>query len=144
MLIRSLTPDDILPASDIAHSFWGDDAARRARRQMGDTFVDASCSPVFYIAEIDGVVVGFAGFRRSFLMRGSWEVAWVAVDKHHHGKDIGHELMEVGLNDIGRRHGALILLMTEIPGFFEQFGFKQIASFNDWILMAMQLQQVKM
>jgi len=95
--------------------------------------------PHYYVAVEDDRVVGFSGFRRSWIIRGAWEVVWIAVAPSHGHRGIGHELLERGLSIIGRNHGSLIILMTEKPGFFEEFGFRSISDFNGWRLMTLQL-----
>ena len=143
-MIRELTRGDIPDAAALVREHWDDGAARRASHQMAAAFGGTYSDPRFYVAIVDSQVTGMAGFRRSWLVPGAWEIVWVAVAKAHQSSGIGRALVGHGMNQIGREHGSLILTMTEHPRFFEKFGFKNCASFGSWHLLTMQLTAFRM
>lgn len=138
MLIRPYTPwclecaDDKMACMAIAEQCWDRQAAERLGKQIGDGY--------YYVAEIDERIVGFSGVRASHIMRGAWEVPWIAVAPGHQGSGVGSAVLEAALNLAGKKLASLISLITQKPRFFEKFGFRTVQFYNDgWQLMTVQL-----
>lgn len=141
--IRNLNYDDILECREIVASHWGDKVANNAAIELNEMFGAARWPPLYHVATIDDKVVAFSGFRSSWIMSGVYELIWINVAKEHGGKGIGKALTQHRLDYLEKIGASLVLLMTQKPDFFIQFGFNSIAIFDGWCLMTKQLNPVK-
>jgi N-acetylglutamate synthase-like GNAT family acetyltransferase len=142
-MIRPLAIADVPAAVSLIREEWDPRSARDATRQFNSMFGEAPDPPHYLVADEDGAIVGVAGFRRAWIMQGTYEFCWIAIDKAHRGRGIGHELTERRIEEIDQRGGALVLVMTGKVAFFEQFGFRALADFDGQQLMALRLARVK-
>ena len=115
-------------------------------------FSNSRWPPHYYVAEIDGQVVGCGGYRSAWLMSNTYELIWVNVKKEFQGQGIGKALTKKRINRIKELGGTLILLMTQTKQqFFEQFGFSRsemywnsdVSKIMPWRLMSLQLGPVE-
>jgi|ERR1035437_810281 GNAT superfamily N-acetyltransferase len=138
-LIRIRKPDygEMLDCCRLARINWGEEAADRCREQFIEYFKGGKYNPIFVVACNDrGTVIGFAAYRRSMLMKGAFELIWLAVDEKYQGCDIGRQLTEWRLFEIEASEGQMILLMTQKPDYFSKFGFFKLHhTGNEWYLM---------
>jgi predicted N-acetyltransferase YhbS len=122
---------------DLVHQNWDRAAAERCHDQFVQYFIGGQYAPVFVVACNDkNEVIGFAAYRRSMLMKGAFELIWLAVDEKYQGCDIGRQLTEWRLAAIDDEDGQMILLMTQKPDYFSKFGFFKLHhTGNEWYLM---------
>lgn len=143
--IRDMKYGDIAKCEAIVRAEWGDTAADRAQRQMLRMFttVHRPDAPHFYVADLNGEVIGFSAFEPTSLMKDTYDLIWIALNPSAQGIGLGTGLLEVRLDEIKRRGGKLVCLMTEKPGFFRKFGFRTIEKFDGWHLMILKLGKVE-
>lgn len=133
MKIRELQFHDIPECCDIVEEHWGKDAGKRASQQLGSARYYHEAK--FYVVLDDEKVVGFAGYRPSWVIKNAYEFVWVAVARSHQGRGIGHWLTSRRLSDVRELGASLVTLMTRSPLFFEQFGFETVDTHDGWCLM---------
>lgn len=143
--IREMKHNDIGACREIVRAEWGDTAADRAQRQMIRQFttVHRPDAPQFYVADLDGEVIGFSAFEPTSLMKDTYDFIWIALKPFAQGLMLGTGLTEVRLREVEERGGKLVCLMTEKPGFFKKFGFQTVEVFDGWNLMTKKLGKVE-
>jgi GNAT superfamily N-acetyltransferase len=144
MKVRDLAPNEIGICAQMVRHYWGTDAAERAIAQMVEMFPPLGFShvrdrPHFLVAADDDGVHGFAGFRRSWVMDGAYELIWIAVQPGKENSGLGTWLTERRLVEIEERGGKFVTLMTQQVEFFEGFGFHAIDTLNGYKLMIKRL-----
>jgi GNAT superfamily N-acetyltransferase len=142
LIIRDLHRDDILACQMIVAEHWGWPVATHAGLEMGEMFCHSLWPPYYYVVEDDRGIVGFAGFKASWVMSNTYELIWVNVATRALGNGVGRMLTQKRLDEIKRRGGALVTLMTQKPLFFAKFGFRSLANFDGWELMVRQIAPV--
>ncbi len=156
MIIRDAKYSDSLAIKEITAEHWEDYDVMRAVAQFEEMFspyfANKESRPHYYVAETaKGEVVGYAGFRQSWLFNNTYELVWINVSKEYEGQGIGKLLTETRIEHIKRLGGTIILLMTRKQKFFEQFGFRRKDAFweeddaevcNPWVLMAKQVGKI--
>ena len=135
--IRKAQYAEMRACCDLAHHNWDRATADRCREQFVDYFIGGQYAPIFLVALNDrDDVIGFAAYRRSMLMKGAFELIWLAVDEKYQGREIGKQLTEWRLFEIEAHDGQMILLMTQKPDYFSKFGFFKLHhTGNEWYLM---------
>jgi N-acetylglutamate synthase-like GNAT family acetyltransferase len=142
--IRRLRNDDISACQEIVRTNWNDEIALRFREEVDHVLTNMAWPPIYFVAEEDGVIVGFAGMMESWLMEGVWDFIWINVHIDHHGKGIGKALTKHRINEVIFRGGAAIHLMTRQPEYFEQFDFAISHSYvGGWYLMIRQFRELR-
>lgn len=121
----------------LVRSNWGEEAADRCREHFIEYFKGGKYNPAFVVACNDrGTVIGFAAYHRSMLMKGAFDLIWLAIDEKYQGCDIGRQLTEYRIMEISGHNGQMILLVTQKPSYFSRFGFFKLHhTGNDWYLM---------
>lgn len=145
MIIRDLKYKDLPACAMLVENEWGCETAERAHLQMIEMFrmTEAQLPPQFYVCEsIEGDIIGFAGFKATMLMHNEYDLIWIAISPKAQGLGIGKALTKTRLDEIKRRGGTLVALMTEKPNYFLQFGFTVSRVFDGWHLMHLQLGKV--
>lgn len=146
MIIRDLKYKDLPTCAMLVEKEWGCEAAERAHQQMLEMFrlTEAQKPPHFYVAEdsMTGEIIGFAGFEYTMLMKDNYNLIWIAISPKAQGLGLGKALTAQRLNEIKRRGGTLVALMTQKPNYFLQFGFEVTRVFDGWHLMHLQLGKV--
>lgn len=145
MYIRPLGKDgDIDFCGDLVMQNWGPVAADRCQAQIVESFNDTPYSSVFCIADIGdplsrdyaSMPVGFAAYQPSMKMKGSFDFIWIAVHPMYKGFGVGKQLTEWRLDEIKKRGGQFVELVTQKPEFFSKFGFFKLHHLgNEWYLM---------
>ena len=107
----------------IVAEHWGWPVATHAGLEMGEMFCHSLWPPYYYVVEDDRGIVGFAGFKASWVMSNTYELIWVNVATRALG------------NGVGR-------MLTQKPLFFAKFGFRSLANFDGWELMVRQIAPV--
>lgn len=131
---------DVEACRKIVIANWDMHVANRFMREVSNVFAqDIDPAPIYYVAEVDGTIAGFAGMAESWRMKGFWDFTWINVRKDYRNQGIGRKLVEYRVNEIRRSNGSVIQLITKEPTFFEQFGFSGIRDYGKWQLMEMVL-----
>ena len=110
---------DIPAALAIASDGWGRLCAQAAQPDFNDMFAQAAWRPFFYVAEVDGHVVGMAAYSSSWLNYGAYTLSWVGVLETHQGHGIGKALVARCLMDLNAVADQ-VLLVTDIPEFYSK------------------------
>lgn len=152
MYVRQPTlGSDIDFCCEMAMSNWGLAAADRCHLQMIESMKKGPYSPVFGIADIGDPLsrdftpmpVGFAAYAPSMLMKGAFDLIWLAVHPTYQKLGVGKHLINWRLDEIGKRDGQLVTLCTQKPDYFSRFGFFKLHHVgNDWYLMLKLLKRV--
>lgn len=79
----------------------------------------------FFVAEERGKIIGILGLKD----HGEFvEVLSVGVLEEYQGTGLGKRLVDEALKSIKKR---IVYLLTVIPGFYEQFGFRKIEQYPE-------------
>lgn len=146
-MIRELDPTkDILPCRDIVAANWGETVAQHFNKEVNHLILcNMAWPPIYYVAEIDDRIVGFAGMMPSWLMNGIWDLIWINIHPDFQGRGIGQLLTSHRIDQIRERDGTAIHLMTKQYSFFRKFGFKVTHVYDgQWALMLKQLHTVEL
>lgn len=145
-MIREMRLCDIPACRDIIKDNWNEDIAARAVIEMRHAFDNSmEWPPIYYVYEIDGEAVAFAGMIPSWIMTGVYDFIWINVCKDHQGNGIGHALTQHRIREVDKRDGSAIHLMTQKYRFFASHGFHIAASYGTkepWLLMVKQMGKV--
>lgn len=141
MRLRDLKFEDIPICQSIVAAHWGAEIAASAVLEMEEMFTSNSrWPPHYYVVENNFEIIGFGGFKSAWLMSNTYELIWVNVAPGAQGMGVGRMLTLARLDEIRRRGGTLVLLMSRRPAFFEQFEFETVCNFDDGMcLMVNQL-----
>lgn len=144
--LRELEIEDVFQCQDIVQSHWGDKVSVQAVAEMLEMFSKSRWPPHYYVAvdNEDGKILGFAGFKDAWLMTNAFELIWINVRKGLEGLGIGQALTKRRIQEIERRNGSFILLMTQKTKFFEKFGFKTLVNMDGWELMLKQISPISL
>lgn len=123
MKIRPMTQEDLPAVLAVVVSGWGKAHAQAAQPDFSEMFGAAAWKPFFNVAEVDGRVVGMAGYGVSWLNYGVYDLFWIGVHTSQRGKGIGKMLVEACLFEM-KTLADQVILATDIPEFYEKnFGF---------------------
>lgn len=122
-MIRPMQQSDIPACLAVAAEGWDKRTAQMAQPDFSDAFSNAAWKPVFYVAEVEGEVVGTSCHVVSWLCCGVYNLAWVAVKNSFRGRGIGKALVERCLTDL-RPVADVVMLATNVPDFYRPFGFR--------------------
>jgi ribosomal protein S18 acetylase RimI-like enzyme len=76
----------------------------------------------------DDAIRGFVYYAPTAMTDRTWEIWWIAVDAHYHGKGLGKQLLQWAERDAQAQHARLMLLETSSTGAYastRQFYLKQ-------------------
>ena len=95
---------------------------------LREAFTNATWRPRYWLAEVDGELVGFGGWNWTWI---NYDVAcfsWAGVLEAHQGKGIGRGLVEVRIADIKQTNSgiSLVLVNTWNPAMYRRYGFETI------------------
>lgn len=116
---------DISTMTRIVGDEYGSNDVQEAGHDFHGMFLAYGARPYYLIAEEEGIVIGFGGFREAEMDPDTAEMFWVTVDKQHRGHGVGTELVKKLIEEIKKKY-ILVLLSTDKPEFYERLGFKQI------------------
>jgi ribosomal protein S18 acetylase RimI-like enzyme len=93
----------------------------------------------FFVAELDGVVAGYACFGATPCTAGTWDLYWIAVDPTLHGAGIGWTLMSAVEHAIRQESGRMIVIETaskpaydRTRAFYLKYGCTEVARVPDF------------
>jgi GNAT superfamily N-acetyltransferase len=143
--VRSPNYPEMHACSDLVFANWGREAADRCQEQFIEYFKGGKYDPIFVVAvDDDNTITGFAAYHRSMLMKGAFDLIWLAVDEKHRGTQVGKALTDWRLINIEEEGGQMILLTTQRPRYFSKFGFFKLHHLgNEWYLMLKLLKDVE-
>lgn len=142
MLIREMKFDELRECQALVRENWGDEPAERCWRQglqmfrngVGDIF-----APHYLVAIDDSAtpgIAGFAAYEPTMLMKGAFNLIWIAIAKDRQGLGLGRVLTETRIELIKARGGTMVQLVTQKPDYFKKFGFFKLTELdNGWWLM---------
>jgi len=144
--IRDMEANDIIDCIKIVEENWDKEIGIQAYREMWEMFISNSIWPPHYYVATDqnGKILGFAGFKSTWLMSNTFELIWVNISKDAQRQSIGTFLTNVRLEEIKKRGGNLVLLMSQKPTFFERFGFKSVQNLDGWHLMTYKMAPIQL
>jgi len=137
--IRDLREDDAEKCASIVRANWGDALYYNALLEIAEMFGSSRWRPHYFVAEIDGKIVGYAGFKTAWILWNVKELVWVNVLPEYQGFGVGSALTEHRLKKLREDETALALLMTKRRSFFKKFGFVEAADLDGWALMFLKL-----
>ena len=146
-MIRELDPTkDILPCCRIVATNWGEAISQHFKKEVDHLILsNMTWPPVYYVAEIDNKIVGFAGMIESWVMHGIWDFIWINISPEYQRTGIGSLLTEHRLNKVEERGGKAVHLVTQKYSFFRKFGFKTAHVYQGrWALMIKELRELKL
>jgi hypothetical protein len=135
--IRKPHYSEVKHCCDLVMQNWGEDAAARCYEQFVESEKGGPYAPVFVVAVNDrDEVIGFSAYARSMLMKGAFDLIWIAIADNWQGCDVGTKLTDWRLIRIEEDEGQMILLVTQKPAFFSKFNFFKLHHLgNEWYLM---------
>jgi ribosomal protein S18 acetylase RimI-like enzyme len=147
MNIRLMRYSEALYCSSLVGENWGAEAQLRARDQMAEYFNGGHYAPVFVVADATVTdikeIAGFGAYQPSMKMKGSYDLIWLTVNEKYRGGGAGTALTEWRIEDIKKRGGQMIELVTQKPDYFSKFGFFKLHHLgNEWYLMLKLLKEV--
>ncbi len=108
--------------------------SRMMRHEMKE---DLSCKRAdYFVAEIEGRIVGACGMYES---PSTWyisELTWVMVDPKVQRLGVGSALIQRVIKESKRRHSDLLILSAKIPAYYRRFGFRKLQPFRmkNWLM----------
>lgn len=132
--IRKALQSDVPAMVALVAEVWPDceQAALSFPIELADMFSNAVHRPTFFVAELDGVLVGCAGWNWAWHNYDMYEFFWASVRGLFRGRGIGSALLQERLRDIAAhaRPGMAqyVTLSTHLESHYSKFGFKTIAS----------------
>lgn len=137
--VRPIKVKDVDACYKIVRANFTSEVAGRFLDEIGQLWTDMSFPPIYYVAEMDNAVVGFAGMIESWLLYRVWDFVWINVNKDYQKAGVGKALMEHRINEVIRCDGRTIHLMSRHPAYFEKFGFTVSKDYGAWKFMHRQL-----
>ena len=143
--IRFLRESDIEVAATIVSKNYSLEYGACAGRELADMFGSASIRPIYFVAELRGNVVGFAGFIQAWMDYNIYELFWVNVDPAVQGRGIGGLLIGTIIREVKTYENARMILLTargdsHLPEYYQRFGFITLCEFgSDYSLMCLSI-----
>jgi L-amino acid N-acyltransferase YncA len=131
MKLRLLKPNDIVKASKIVGQNYSKKHETLARGEMEAMFKNHGIKPKYIVAEEKEEILGFAGYKQSWMDYDIYNIFWVNVVKSHQNKGIGTALIQKTIDIIKKKKAKMILLTTDNPKFYsKRFKFKTLSKFK--------------
>lgn len=144
MKIRKATKKDIPRMFEILKGNSPRYPEKVALLELNEMFSEALFRPTYLIVEDKGEVVAFGGFVSSWVDNAIVNMFWINVDSEVQGKGVGAELIEGLIREIEKIRKPkvkMVLISTDIPGFYEKFRFEEMGDKydGDYVLMGRRL-----
>ncbi len=141
MKMRAIKPSDIKAAAKIIELNYASQYRWLDRENITAMFNNYIGKPKYLVAEEKSNMVGFAGYIETWMDYSVYNIFWVNVDPAHQGQGIGRALVTAVIKIIKKKKASLVLLTTNQPRFYRQFGFKTVMKFGKkgYLLMVLKL-----
>jgi GNAT superfamily N-acetyltransferase len=105
----------------------------KALREIADHFsTDYSTPPVHLVAEVDGHIVGTAGYQPSWMAWDLYELSWVMVDPSVQRRGIGRLLIDAIRQRVKENANIhAIIFTTGVPDFYVKLGCEVVRRLAD-------------
>ncbi|MES2023113.1 MAG: GNAT family N-acetyltransferase [Patescibacteria group bacterium] len=136
MIIRLLKKKDIKSASVIARLNYSKKEEKLAKIELKEMFTKGPFRPVFYVAEEQGKIFGFAGYAQAWMEYSVYQIFWVNVAPNEKGKGVGKALISKVITEIKKKKNADLILISADENaknheyYKKHFGFKTLDLFN--------------
>ena len=128
MHIRRAVIDDLPALTAIVRKNYDQQTAEHFVPEFEFSLTPNAYRPWFYVAEVDGVILGCAGHGANGTNWGSYALFWVNVHPDSQRQGIGETLVRACLRDI-RYIGDTVLITTTVPSwYYKHFGFRLLQS----------------
>ncbi len=149
MKIRLLKKKDVRAATEIITKNYSKEYGRRSLFELKEMFGRGPIKPVYFAAEENKKIVGFAGFMQSWVDYNIYLIFWVNVLPKKQNQGIGKKLISRVLSEIKKKKNADLILLTadatkNLPNYYRKnFKFKFLESFNNkgYCLMSLSLEK---
>ena len=124
-------------AAEIVARNYSKEYGRRPFFELKEMFGRGPIKPVYFAAEENKKVVGFAGFMQSWMDYNIYQIFWVNVLPEKQNQGIGKKLIFRVLNEIKKKKNADLILLTadakeNLPEYYKKnFKFKTLEPFNN-------------
>ncbi len=123
--LRILTENDILPCSEIVGLNYSQEYRGTSEKELRSMFSTAAVRPVYWVAEKEAGIAGFAGYTQSWMDYGVYQIFWVNVHPQFQGQGIGKTLVKKLIEEI-----KLTATRPNAVYYSQHFGFKKILKIN--------------
>ena len=130
MKIRLLKKSEIKDATRIVGINYSKEYQRSSTLEIKDMFGKSTIRPIYYVAENNGKIVGFAGFIQSWMDYSIYEIFWVNVHPDEQGKGIGKALVSKIITEIKKKKNAKLILLTADKNVNNDFYYKMNFEFK--------------
>ncbi len=137
MQIRDLQPDDIPNCVELfklvaSGEDWNDMIDDFAEQELWPMFREGQyVKPHYFVCEVDGKLVGIAGYSKSGFDNEIYDLFWAIVHPEYQNQGIGGKLTETRINRIRELGGTVILSTTRKDWHLKRFGFEIIQPIKD-------------
>lgn len=129
--LRLFEQRDIPVTKEIVVLNWGDEIGNKWPFEARDMFSDAYYRPTYYVAEQNGMIVGFCGWNFSWKAYDIYDLSWINVAPKNQGQGIGKQMMAKMLSELSAIGAQAIYLATQTPKYYRRFGFKVIDMYDN-------------
>jgi predicted N-acetyltransferase YhbS len=135
VFIRRAVTEDLDSCERICKRVYpGSKWSKVMRKEMEGDLADKRA--VYFVAELDGRVVGSCGLYES---PSTWyisELTWVMVDPKMQRQGIGTALVNKVIEEASGRHSDLLILSAKIPTYYRRLGFRKLQAFRtkNWLM----------
>lgn len=137
IIIRELTKDDIKECAELIVSVYQKDGIwlnwtiEKTIIDLEISFDSPKYKEKYFVAELNGNIIGIAGVAESFMTCSSFELCYATVKHEYQRKGIGTILTIKRIEYVKsfKKHGY-IFVDSRYPKFFDKLGFKQVVNKN--------------
>ncbi len=137
IIIRLLEEKDVPHLKKIVEEIYPHkrDYSDGLEKDLKDMWSTAYLRPQYFVAEEDGVIVGFIGYGESMIDFGIFQIFWVMVLPAKQKQGIGKKMVSYVLDVIKE---TVIILSTPLPKYFKQFKFETMKIIGQKHLMILE------
>ena len=138
MKIRKVTKKDVPQMMEVVKLNNPKYPRSVALKEFNEMFSKSLQKPTYILIEKNGVVLAFAGFIHSWVDSAIVDIFWVNTHPDYMGMGLQKKLMGNIIKRIKKiTKVRMIMLSTNIPKFYEKFGFRKTTTQydRDYVLM---------
>jgi len=112
-----------------------------AFQELNEMFSNSLIKPTYIVIEDNDKILAFGGFKPSWIDNLIFSIFWVNTNPKYKNQGIGSKLMKELIKKIKSIKAKLILISTNIPSFYKNFGFKKLTFAYDrnYVLMGLKI-----